>query len=68
MRDFDNLEVIGVDMDKFTETMDIHIAKSERAGGEITIKSQIDLLMKRANPIFYKDVIKEFRKKIKAED
>ena len=66
--EFESLEAIGVDMDRFCETMDIHIAKTERAGGQILIKNQIDLLMKRAHPIFYKDVIKDFRKKIKSTD
>ena len=66
--EFESLEPTGVDMDRFCETMDIHIAKTERAGGEIPIKNQIELLMKRAQPIFYKDVIKDFRKKIKSKD
>ena len=60
---FENLTVVGVDMDRFCETMDLHIAKTERAGGKISLQSQYDLLMKRANPIFYKDTIKAFRKK-----
>jgi hypothetical protein len=66
--EFESLEAIGVDMDRFCETMDIHIAKTERAGGKISIRNQIDLLMKRAHPIFYKDVIKDFRKKIKSSE
>ena len=42
--------------------MDLHIAKTERAGGNISIQSQYDLLMMRAHLIFYKDTIKTFRK------
>jgi len=55
--------MVGVDVDKFCETMDFHIAKTERSGGTISLQSQFDLLMNRANPLFYKDTIKAFRKK-----
>jgi hypothetical protein len=62
-REFGELNIDGVDMLLFCEQIDRHIAKTERAGGVISHQSHFDLLMKKANPIFYKDTIKDFRRR-----
>jgi len=62
-KEFGNLKIDGVDILRFCEQIDLHIAKTERSGGVISHQNHFDLLMKNANPIFYKDTIKDFRKR-----
>jgi len=58
-KEFSELKIDGVDILRFLERINLHIAKTERV---ITRQNQFDLLMKNADKIFFKDTKRQRRK------